>query len=224
MADQDPSRPDPAELPPSSRPGHGRPQLDHLRHALGGDDELPIDPDLEPDDTRAPSAAHRPHTPPLRPARRARVLAAVFVGGALGTLARDVVERGWPQPAGHFPTATFVVNTTGAFLLGAVLTVLLERYPRRGRRWHPFLCTGVLGGWTTYSSLVVDADSLAKSGHTVVAAGYVATTLVCGTVAAALGIGLGRSRLPGLPSAPSAAARTDPRAGARGASGANRAR
>ena len=179
------------------RPSRGHLQFEQLRHALGGDDQLPIDPDLEPDDERAPSPAHHPHAAP--PQRRGRVIAAVFVGGAVGTLGRDVASRLWPPHGANFPVTTFLVNTTGAFLLGAVLTVLLERLPAHARVWRPLLCTGVLGGWTTYSSLVGEADTLVKSGHVVIAAGYVCITLVCGVVAAALGIGLGRARVLAAP-------------------------
>lgn len=200
MPENDAVRPDLTEPPGAGPPPLEPPRhhgIEHLRHALGGDDALPIDPDLEVDDPRAPAPTHHPHAAAPATARLAHVLPAVFAGGALGTAARDAVESAWPPGAGSFPTATFVVNTVGAFLLGVVLTVLLERLPRRGRGLaRPFLCAGILGGWTTYSSLVIEADALAKAGHVALAGGYVATTLVCGLVAAALGIGLGRVRGP----------------------------
>jgi CrcB protein len=191
MPDEDQHGPVPSALT-------GRhPGLEHFRHALGGDDALPIDPDLEVDDPRAPGPLHHPHAAARARAKGRAVVAAVFVGGALGTAARDAVESAWSTPSGHFPNATFVVNTAGALLLGVVLTVLLERLPAIGHRlWRPFFCTGVLGGWTTYSSLVIEADTLAKGGHMVLGAGYVAITLVCGVVAAAVGIALGRVRVP----------------------------
>lgn len=121
-------------------------------------------------------------------------LASVFAGGALGTLCRYGFERAWPTAPGHFPTATFVINTSGALVLGLVLVVLIERLPHLAPRLRPLLGTGFLGGWTTYSTLVVEADTLAKGGRPAMAAGYVAVTLVCGLSAAALGIALGRSR------------------------------
>lgn len=184
MPDEDPKRPE----------GGSHPGLEHLRHGPGGVDALPIDPDLEADDPRAPSPSHHPHSAPPVRAVSADALFAVFLGGALGTAARDGVESIWQAPAGHFPTATFAINTSGTFLLGVILTVLLERFTKGARLPRRFLCTGVLGGWTTYSSLVIEADALAKNGHVVLAAGYVAVTLVSGIVAAALGIGLGRVR------------------------------
>lgn len=191
MPEKEPLRPASPETAAQPR------SFGNLRHAFGGDDDLPIDPDLDLDDPRAPAQSHRAHTAPPVRARAPRILAAVFAGGALGTVARYALESAWAQPPGHFPVTTFVVNTAGAFLLGLVLTVLLERLPSvSGDLLRPFLCTGVLGGWTTYSTLVVDADRLIEGGHAVLGAGYVAITLVCGLVAAALGIAFGRARVP----------------------------
>ena len=170
------------------------PKLRRLARLTGADDPLPIDPDLAPDDAAAPSTTHRaagPHGHRARPA----VLAVILLGGFLGTLARYEVERAWPTPAGHFPTATFVINTSGSFLLGFVLTVVLERLgPSRYRHLRPFAATGLLGGWTTYSTLVVEAVTLGKAGDVALAGGYLAATLVCGVTAVALGIALGRVR------------------------------
>jgi fluoride exporter len=158
---------------------------------LGADDPLPIDPDLAPDDVAEPSATHRagPHVHRAHPA----ILAAVVVGGFVGTLARYAVDQAWPPAADHFPTATFVINTSGAFALGLVLTVILERLgPSRYRLLRPFAATGVLGGWTTYSTLVVDTTTLGKAGDVALAGGYLAATLVCGVTAVTLGIAPGR--------------------------------
>jgi CrcB protein len=115
------------------------------------------------------------------------------VGGFLGTLGRYELTLAWPGPASGFPTATFVINTTGAFLIGLVLTVILERLgPTRYLR--PFAVVGLLGGWTTMSSLAVEADVLIKQGHALTALGYLGATVVAGVIAAALGIALGRVR------------------------------
>jgi len=70
-------------------------------------------------------------------------LAAVMVGGALGAVARWAIELAIP-PAGGFPLATFLINVTGAFALGVVGVVLLERLaPTRYLR--PLLGIGFLG-------------------------------------------------------------------------------
>lgn len=181
-------------------------RLEHLAHALGADDDLPIDPDLSPDDDRLPSRHHRAGARGARPRRGGRrgdpwTLAVIFAGGFAGTLARYVVEDAWTSPAGHFPTATFAINTSGAFVLGLLLTVLLERLRARHRLVRPFAVTGVLGGWTTYSTMVVEAVTIGHAGDVTLAAGYLAVTLVCGITGVALGIALGRSRrLDGLTS------------------------
>jgi CrcB protein len=165
-----------------------------IGHALGADDLLPIDPDLDPEDPGEPSRAHRAGGRPHR--LHPGVLAAIVAGGFLGTLGRYEVGVAWPTRSGHFPTAIFVINTTGAFLLGLVLTMLLERRPvdRFTHFARPFAATGVLGGWTTYSSLAVGAVTLAKGGDVAVGAGYLSATLVCGVSAVACGIALGRTR------------------------------
>ena len=58
-----------------------------------------------------------------------RELAAVFVGGALGTLARAALATVMAPDPGRWPWATFIVNIVGAFLLGYFTTRLLERLP-----------------------------------------------------------------------------------------------
>lgn len=169
------------------------------RHAAEG---FPLDPDLEPSDRAEPSPTHRPSTGPAHRARPG-VLGAVFAGGLLGTLGRYELGLVWPSSGDRFPLATFVVNTTGAFLLGLLLTLLLERLgPTRYLR--PFLATGLLGGWTTYSTFAVDTATAARAGHPGLAAGYVLATLAAGLLAAVVGIFLGRRFLvptgePGVP-------------------------
>jgi CrcB protein len=120
---------------------------------------------------------------------------AVGLGGALGATGRYEVGLRWPVLAGHFPTSTFVVNTTGAFAIGVVLAILLARYPDH-RYARPFLGVGVLGGWTTMSTLAVEADLLVRDGHAGTAVAYVAVTTAAGLVATAIGVAAGRRLAP----------------------------
>ncbi|MGH9093402.1 MAG: fluoride efflux transporter FluC [Acidimicrobiales bacterium] len=180
-----------ADAHESSATRHTR--LRRLARLAGAGDRLPIDPDLAPDDSGEPSPTHRRGAARTRRARPA-VLAAILAGGFLGTLARYGVTRALPTPAGGFPAATFLVNATGAFVLGLFLAALLER-GRPARLLRPFAATGVLGGWTTYSSMAVDAATLGHEGRVALAAGYLALTLVVGVTASALGIALGRARV-----------------------------
>jgi CrcB protein len=117
------------------------------------------------------------------PALMAYLLAAL--GGALGSLARWGVAEVLPSPGG-FPWATLLVNLTGCLLLGAVLATLAGRSPEPP--WAlPFLGTGVLGGYTTYSTFAVDVVDLVDGGALGLAAGYVLTSAVGGVAAVALG-------------------------------------
>jgi CrcB protein len=120
------------------------------------------------------------------------VLAAVAAGGFLGALARYELGLAWPTAAGQFPGTTFAINVSGAFLLGLVLTLLLERFgPTRYVR--PFFCVGVLGAWTTMSTFAVEGDLLVKDGHAATALLYVLATVVVGVAATWVGVAVARA-------------------------------
>lgn len=113
-------------------------------------------------------------------------------GGFLGALGRYELGLTWPTPAGHFPWTTFTINVSGAFVLGLVLTLLLERVgPTRLVR--PFFCVGVLGAWTTMSTFAVEFDLLLKDGHSPTAVLYVLATVVVGVAATWIGVALART-------------------------------
>ena len=117
-----------------------------------------------------------------------------MAGGFIGTLGRYEATVAWPTVPGDFPTTTLLINTSGAFLLGLVLTVLLERRIAAGPGHYLrlFLGTGMLGGWTTYSALVVGALTLGRDGHAATGVAYLAVTLVAGVAAVTAGMALGR--------------------------------
>jgi CrcB protein len=111
-----------------------------------------------------------------------REVAAVFVGGAIGTLARALFETlAAPEP-GHWPWPTFVVNIVGAFLLGYFTTRLLERLPVSAFR-RPLLGTGVCGGLTTFSTMQVEILKMVEHQRYGLAAGYAAASIVAGLLA-----------------------------------------
>ncbi|MHA7263911.1 fluoride efflux transporter FluC [Arthrobacter sp. TMN-37] len=116
-----------------------------------------------------------------------------MAGGSLGTLSRYGVEQLLPAP-GPFPLATFLVNISGAFLLGWLLERLAAAGPDVGRLRAVRLTagTGFLGGFTTYSALAVDAVLLLEAGRTAPAVLYLAATLLLGVAAAACGAAAGR--------------------------------
>lgn len=140
------------------------------------------------------TGAVRPRPPHLRPSS----IALVAVGGALGTAARVAITLIVPS-WGTFDTAIFAINVVGAFVLGALLEGLMRSGPDEGRRRRArlFFGTGVLGGFTTYSSLATETATLAgaagPSGTDVtVAVLYGLLSIVLGALAAGAGISLAR--------------------------------
>jgi CrcB protein len=111
-----------------------------------------------------------------------RELAAVFVGGALGTVARAALGTlAAPDPA-QWPWPTFTVNIVGAFLLGYFTTRLLERLPLSSYR-RPLLGTGLCGGLTTFSTMQVETLKMLEHRHYGLAAGYTAASIAAGLLA-----------------------------------------
>ncbi|WP_198949988.1 fluoride efflux transporter CrcB [Kineosporia sp. A_224] len=114
------------------------------------------------------------------------VLLVVAAGGALGSLARWGVGLALPHADREFPWSTFSVNVVGCLLIGALMWFEEERWPPSRYR-RSFLRTGVLGGFTTFSAYGLDAHTLLLAGAPVVAALYVAGSLVAGLLAVPLG-------------------------------------
>ncbi|MBG0816295.1 CrcB family protein [Planomonospora sp. ID82291] len=135
----------------------------------------------------------RPRAPSGRPARPGPprlVTAAVACGGALGALARHGLGAALPTAPGAFPWTTLAVNLLGCLLIGALVVVLaaLEPHPLAG----PFLSTGVLGGFTTFSSFAVDTEALIRLGRPATALSYLLATPVLAVAAAFTGTVLAR--------------------------------
>ncbi|TMS51863.1 fluoride efflux transporter CrcB [Mycobacterium sp. DBP42] len=120
-----------------------------------------------------------------------RELAAVFVGGALGTLARAGLAVLGAHNPHQWPWPTFIVNVVGAFLLGYFTTRLLERLPVSNYR-RPLWGTGLCGGLTTFSTMQVETITMIEHGHWALAAGYTAASIAAGVVAVAIATGLVR--------------------------------
>ena len=124
---------------------------------------------------------------------------AVAAGGAIGAPLRYELVRWFPTAPGTFPTTTLLVNVSGAFLLGVLVTLLDERF-RPTRYTRALLGTGMLGAYTTFSTFTVELVILGKDGHTVTALAYALASLALGLVAVLLGVAcarLGRRRATG---------------------------
>jgi CrcB protein len=118
-------------------------------------------------------------------------VAVVAAGGVLGALARWGVGLLLPAPPGTFPWATFGINVLGSLLMG-VLVVLVTEAVAAHPLVRPFLGVGVLGGFTTFSTFAVDAQTLLAGGHRATALAYLAGTVLAAVAAAALGMTLTR--------------------------------
>lgn len=117
-----------------------------------------------------------------------RSFAIVALGGAVGTLGRHGVNE-WLASDRLFPLATFTVNISGAFLLGLLLTGLAMRGRQDGLRRDVrlLLGTGFLGGFTTYSTLAVETETLLRNDHVGLALAYGAGSAAIGLIAALAG-------------------------------------
>lgn len=120
-----------------------------------------------------------------------RELAAVFAGGAAGTLARAGLEELAASDPARWPWPTFTVNIVGAFLLGLFVTRLLERLPVSSYR-RPLLGTGFCGGLTTFSTMQVETVKMLEHGHYGLAAAYTASSLAAGLASVYLATALVR--------------------------------
>lgn len=118
-------------------------------------------------------------------------VAAVSLGGACGALARYAAGAQWPTQAGGFPWTTLLVNTLGCALIGILMVTVVARWPHR-RLLRPFWGTGVLGGFTTFSTYAVDVERLATGGAIATATSYLLLTPVLAILAATLAARAGR--------------------------------
>ncbi|QUS36584.1 fluoride efflux transporter CrcB [Falsirhodobacter algicola] len=116
----------------------------------------------------------------------------VAAGGAIGASLRYLVNVAATRMAPGFPWGTLTVNLLGSALMGA-LAVLLAL--KGGQRFSPFLLTGVLGGFTTFSAFSLDALTLWERGAALQAAAYVAASVILSLLAVLAGAALARGVL-----------------------------
>ena len=120
-------------------------------------------------------------------------IALVAAGGAIGSVFRYLVGVWSVRLAGaNFPWGTLAVNLAGSFMIG-FLVELVARRLNASMEMRLFLVTGVLGGFTTFSSFSLDAVSLFERGTLGLSAVYVLASLVVSIAAVFAGLALGRS-------------------------------
>jgi CrcB protein len=111
-----------------------------------------------------------------------REVAAVFVGGALGAVARAALGVAFPHAPTQWPWPTFAVNILGAFLLGYFATRLQERLPLSSYR-RPLLGTGLCGGLTTFSTMQVEIIAMIDHRQYALAVAYALVSVAVGYAA-----------------------------------------
>ncbi len=119
----------------------------------------------------------------------------VAAGGAIGAVCRFAGAAWFARLAGAGFMGTLFVNVVGSFLMGVLAVILMERFPGSWGRFAPFLMTGVLGGFTTFSAFSLDALVLIERGRWMAAAGYVCASVALSVLALFAGLALMRSVL-----------------------------
>ncbi|MFF4183654.1 fluoride efflux transporter CrcB [Streptomyces sp. NPDC001691] len=134
-----------------------------------------------------PRAVARPTDPDVDlavPAQRREVahglgpvVAVVALGGVVGACARYGASLLWVTHPGSFPWTTLLVNGVGCAVIGVFMVVITEVWAAH-RLVRPFFGTGVLGGFTTFSTYAVDIQKLLAAGQPRAGLAYLALTLV----------------------------------------------
>ena len=140
----------------------------------------PIDPDT--------AVAPWPATSHLSPSQaQAVLLGTIAAGGMIGAAARYGASLVWPTADGAFPWTTFWVNVVGCALMGLLMVLITERYDAHPLV-RPFVGTGVLGGFTTFSTATVDTQGLIGPHTSGTALPYAAATLLASLLAIWAGV------------------------------------
>jgi CrcB protein len=118
----------------------------------------------------------------------------VLAGAGLGGLTRYVFGT-WimARSGGRFPLGTFVINISGSFFIGLLMSLLTERLNPHPN-WRLFLVVGVLGGYTTFSSFEYETLQAVRDGERWMGLLYVGGSVLLGYVAVWLGAALAARR------------------------------
>lgn len=111
-----------------------------------------------------------------------REITAIFVGGAIGTLARAALSEAFPSSATAWPWPVFAVNIVAAFILGFAVTRLQERLPLSSYR-RPLIGTGICGGLSTFSTMQVELVKMIGAHAWGLAVAYAVVSVIAGYAA-----------------------------------------
>ena len=112
----------------------------------------------------------------------------VLLGGGVGAVARYAAASAiMTRFGGKFPLGTLVINVTGSFLIGYLMTMLTEQY-QLDPRWRLFLVVGFLGGYTTFSSFEWETFTAARDGALWSGMLNVVSSVMLGYIAVWLGV------------------------------------
>jgi CrcB protein len=124
----------------------------------------------------------------VRPTPAVRSILAVLVGGVFGTALRLGLDNLFAQPDKSFPLSTLIVNVLGSLALGFLVARV---WPSAADWIRAGIGPGLLGGFTTFSAVMVSMVTLASTGRVVLALVYLLVTFLLGFGAAALGLVVG---------------------------------
>lgn len=145
--------------------------------------ERPVDADV---DLRVPAQRAE-----LRRAPWA-TLGMIALGGAAGALARYGLGVAFPRQTGAFPWTTLAINTVGCLLIGVLMVAITEVWSAPG--WvRPLLGVGVLGGFTTFSTYILETSQLLAGGAARMALAYLALTPLLALTAVGTGSAMARA-------------------------------
>lgn len=119
------------------------------------------------------------------------IVAVVALGGGIGAAARYGAGQLWPTTTAGFPWTTLWVNVIGCAVIGVFMVVITEVLAAH-RLIRPFFGTGVLGGFTTFSTYAVDVERLVNAGEARAGLVYLAATLVAALSAVWLAVAAAR--------------------------------
>ncbi|HVX23390.1 MAG TPA: fluoride efflux transporter CrcB [Acidimicrobiales bacterium] len=155
--------------------------------ATASDDDVPRVP-LDPDvDFGLGDGAD-----PGRRRRRSRqvqtiIVVALAFGGVLGAVSRYALSLALPTETTRFPWGTFLINVSGSAVLGFILVLVIEQFPR-GRLARPVIGTGFIGAYTTFSTFMVETVELIRDGRPGTAVAYLAASVLAGLFAVWIGM------------------------------------